>query len=361
MAGIQLNRVSKHYGNVAVMNDLSLDIAQGEFLVFLGPSGCGKSTLLRMMAGLEPVTSGSITIAGKDVTDLPPGQRGVAMVFQHYALYPHMSVYDNMAFGMRNIGLAEAEIGTRITDAARMLELEPLLQRKPGQLSGGQRQRVAIGRSIVKNPSAFLFDEPLSNLDAALRTRTRVELARLHQRLQSTMVFVTHDQVEAMTLATRIVVMNKGQIEQIGAPMDIYRRPATRFVAGFIGQPAMNFLDTERMAPQDGRLCLQLAHGSVLRTTLMDAAVPHTGPLTLGIRAESITVDPQGELPGRIDIVERLGDRTLVHVGLADGSSVVAEAHRDSAAAPGEAVALRIDSARLHVFDAAGLAHHAPL
>jgi multiple sugar transport system ATP-binding protein len=361
VAGIQLNRVSKHYGNVVVMSDLSLDIAQGEFLVFLGPSGCGKSTLLRMMAGLEPVTAGSITIAGRDVTDLPPGQRGVAMVFQHYALYTLMCGYDNMAFGMRNIGLAEAEIGTRITDAARMLELEPLLQRKPGQLSGGQRQRVAIGRSIVKNPSAFLFDEPLSNLDAALRTRTRVELARLHQRLQSTMVFVTHDQVEAMTLATRIVVMNKGKIEQIGAPMDIYRRPATRFVAGFIGQPAMNFLDTERTAPQDGRLCLQLAHGSILRTTLMDADLPHTGPLTLGIRAESITVDPQGELPGRIDIVERLGDRTLVHVGLADGSSVVAEAHRDSTAAPGEAVALRIDSARLHVFDAAGLAHHAPL
>ncbi|WP_295955195.1 sn-glycerol-3-phosphate ABC transporter ATP-binding protein UgpC [Rhodoferax sp.] len=359
MAGIQLNRVSKHYGNVVVMSDLSLDIAQDEFLVFLGPSGCGKSTLLRMMAGLEPVTSGSITINGKDVTDLPPGQRGVAMVFQHYALYPHMTVYDNVAFGMRNIGLAEAEISTRITDAARMLELDALLQRKPGQLSGGQRQRVAIGRSIVKNPSAFLFDEPLSNLDASLRTRTRVELARLHQRLQSTMVFVTHDQVEAMTLATRIVVMNKGCIEQIGAPMDIYRRPATRFVAGFIGQPAMNFLDTERAAPQDGRLSLRIAHGSVFQTALRDADVP-AGQLTLGIRAESITLDPQGELPGRVDVVERLGDRTLVHVGLADGSNVVAEAHRDSGVAPGEAVALRIDSARLHVFDAAGLAHHAP-
>ena len=359
MAGIQLNRVSKHYGNVVVMSDLSLDIAQGEFLVFLGPSGCGKSTLLRMMAGLEPVTSGSITINNKDVTDLPPGQRGVAMVFQHYALYPHMTVFDNMAFGMRNIGLAEAEITTRITDAARMLELDALLQRKPGQLSGGQRQRVAIGRSIVKNPSAFLFDEPLSNLDAALRTRPRVELARLHQRLQSTMVFVTHDQVEAMTLATRIVVMNKGRIEQIGAPMDIYRRPATRFVAGFIGQPAMNFLDTERAAPQDGRLCLRLAHGSIFQTGLRDADVP-TGPLTLGVRAESITLDAQGELPGRVDVVERLGDRTLVHVGLADGSNVVAEAHRDSSVAAGETVALRIDSARLHVFDAAGLAHHAP-
>ncbi len=359
MAGIQLNQINKHYAGVKVITDLNLDIAQGEFLVFLGPSGCGKSTLLRMVAGLEPVTSGGIVIDGRDVTELPPGQRGVAMVFQHYALYPHMTVYDNMAFGMRNIGMAKAEIDQRIQDAARMLELDALLQRKPGQLSGGQRQRVAIGRSIVKNPSAFLFDEPLSNLDAALRTRTRVELARLHLRLQSTMVFVTHDQVEAMTLATRIVVMNKGRIEQIGAPMDIYRRPATRFVAGFIGQPAMNFLDTERVAPQDGRLCLRIAHGSIFQTGLLDSDVP-AGALTLGIRAESITVDPQGELPGRVDVVERLGDRTLVHVSLPDGSNVVAEAHRDSSLAPGETVALRIDSARLHVFDAAGLAHHAP-
>ncbi|WP_394790769.1 ABC transporter ATP-binding protein [Rhodoferax sp.] len=361
MAGIQLKRVSKHYGSAAVISDLNLDIAQGEFLVFLGPSGCGKSTLLRMIAGLEPVTSGDIIIDGRDVTELAPGQRGVAMVFQHYALYPHMSVYDNMAFGMRNIGMAEAEIDSRIQDAARMLELDQLLQRKPGQLSGGQRQRVAIGRSIVKNPSAFLFDEPLSNLDAALRTRTRVELARLHLRLQSTMVFVTHDQVEAMTLATRIVVMNKGRIEQIGSPMDIYRRPATRFVAGFIGQPAMNFLDAERLAPQDGRLCLQLVNGSILQTALMDAAVPAASQLTVGIRAEFITLDAQGSLPGRVDVVERLGDRTLVHVGLADGSSVVAEAHRDSEVRNGEAVTLRIDSARVHVFDAAGIAHHIPV
>lgn len=358
MAGIQLNGISKHYGNTVVMSDLHLDIAQGEFLVFLGPSGCGKSTLMRMIAGLEPVTAGSILIDGRDVTELPPGQRGVAMVFQHYALYPHMTVYDNMAFGMRNIGMAKAEIDQRITDAARMLELDQLLQRKPGQLSGGQRQRVAIGRSIVKNPSAFLFDEPLSNLDAALRTRTRVELARLHQRLQSTMVFVTHDQVEAMTLATRIVVMNKGRIEQIGAPMDIYRKPATRFVAGFIGQPAMNFLPSERIAPQDGRLCLRWAHGSTLQTSLLDSAVPDNGPLTLGIRAESITVDPSGSLPGRVDVVERLGDRTLVHVSLADNSTVVAEAHRDSELHSGDTVALRVDNARLHVFDGAGQAHH---
>jgi len=237
MEGIELIGISKRFGSVEVIANLDLQITAGEFLVVLGPSGCGKSTLLRMIAGLEPVTAGQVRISGRDVTQLAPGARGVAMVFQHYALYPHMTVYDNLAFGMRNIGVPKGEIDRRIQEAARVLELEPYLARKPGQLSGGQRQRVAIGRAVVKEPVAFLFDEPLSNLDAGLRARTRVELARLHHRLKTTMVFVTHDQAEAMTLATRLAVMNRGRIEQIGSPMDIYRRPATRFVAGFIGTP----------------------------------------------------------------------------------------------------------------------------
>ena len=274
MAGIVLEGVSKSFGHVEVIRDLHLVIEPGELLVFLGPSGCGKTTLLRMIAGLESVSGGRVRIGERDVTQLPPGARGVAMVFQHYALYPHMTVRDNMAFGVRNVGVPEPEIARRIAEAARMLELEPLLARRPGQLSGGQRQRVAIGRALVKEPKAFLLDEPLSNLDAGLRTRTRVELARLHQRLRATMVFVTHDQVEAMTLATRIAVMNRGKIEQIGDPIEIYRRPATRFVAAFVGTPAMNFLEVERLRPEEGRAVVRLRDGSTLRTLVPDDALP---------------------------------------------------------------------------------------
>jgi len=239
LAGLVLRNVSKRFGPVEVINDLSLDIEEGEFAVFLGPSGCGKSTLLRMVAGLESLSAGEIHLGQRRIDGLAPGERGVAMVFQHYALYPHMTVRQNMGFGLRNVGVAAAEIAAKIAQAAALLEIGHLLDRKPGQLSGGQRQRVAIGRAIVKQPEAFLFDEPLSNLDAALRARTRVELARLHQQVRSTMVFVTHDQMEAMTLATRIVVMNAGRVEQVGTPIEIYRRPGTRFVAGFIGTPAM--------------------------------------------------------------------------------------------------------------------------
>ncbi|MCW5722876.1 MAG: ATP-binding cassette domain-containing protein, partial [Devosia sp.] len=239
MADIVLDEVSKSYGGVNVLENVSMHIRSGEFIVFLGPSGCGKSTLLRMIAGLEAVNSGQIHIGDKRVDQLPPNQRGVAMVFQNYALYPHMSVRDNMSFGLQNIGTAKAEIARRVEDAARMLEIGALLERRPSQLSGGQRQRVAIGRAIVREPKAFLLDEPLSNLDAGLRVRTRVELAQLHRRIGTTMIFVTHDQTEAMTLASRIVVMNNRRIEQIGTPMEVYSRPATRFVAAFVGSPAM--------------------------------------------------------------------------------------------------------------------------
>jgi multiple sugar transport system ATP-binding protein len=359
MAGIQIERVTKRYGAVEVMTDLDLEVAQGELLVCLGPSGCGKSTLLRMIAGLEEVTRGQIRIADRDVTRLPPGARNVAMVFQHYALYPHMSVYDNMAFGMRNVGMPRQEIDRRIQEAARMLEIEVYLERKPAQLSGGQRQRVAIGRAVVKEPAAFLFDEPLSNLDALLRARTRVELARLHQRLQATMVFVTHDQVEAMTLATRIAVMNAGRIEQIGTPIEIYRRPATRFVAGFIGTPAMNFLEVARVGGEGGRASVQLRDGTVLRTAVREEDLPATGPLTLGARAESVTIDGAGQVRGRAEVVERLGDRTLVHTSLADGNLIVAEARGEHEVTVGEAVALRFEVQPLHLFDEAGRGYHA--
>jgi multiple sugar transport system ATP-binding protein len=358
LGGIEWTGVSKRYGDVTVIPDFSLSIAAGEFVALLGPSGCGKSTLLRMLAGLDPVSSGRITIGGRDVTSLPPGQRGVAMVFQQYALYPHMTVRDNMAFGLRNVRMKEDEIARRVAQASQMLELDALLERKPVQLSGGQRQRVAIGRAVVKEPLAFLFDEPLSNLDAALRTRTRLELARLHKRLAATMLFVTHDQVEAMTLANRIAVMNQGRIEQFAAPMELYDRPATRFVAGFVGSPAMNFLPVQRAADQDGRCAVRLSDGAVLCSAVAAAADIGAGPLTLGVRPDALTPSEHGQLSGIVEVIERLGDRTLLHVLLADGVLVVADAPRRREPAPGSTVRLQIDTARAHLFDAAGLAHH---
>jgi multiple sugar transport system ATP-binding protein len=358
VTGIQLNGVTKRYGETEVITGLDLNIHEGEFLVFLGPSGCGKSTLLRMIAGLERVSGGDISIGGRQVTNLPPAKRDVAMVFQHYALYPHMTVYDNMAFGLRNSHVAADEIDRRITEAARMLELDPLLKRRPAQLSGGQRQRVAIGRAVVKEPEAFLFDEPLSNLDASLRTRTRVELARIHRRLNATMVFVTHDQIEAMTLATRIVVMNRGRIEQIGEPLEIYRRPATRFVAGFIGAPAMNFIDVERAGENNGRLLVSLPVDNVVIPTTLSSNTLPSGKLTLGIRAEHVVIDQAGPLSGRAEFIERLGDRSLAHLSLANNQLMVIELPRDFDMQAGDVVRMSIDAAHLHLFDESGRAHH---
>ena len=288
---------------------------------------------------------------------LAPGDRGVAMVFQHYALYPHMTVRQNMAFGLRNVRTPADEIARKISMAAQMLEIDHLLDRKPGQLSGGQRQRVAIGRAIVKEPKAFLFDEPLSNLDAALRSRTRIELARLHQRMQSTMVFVTHDQVEAMTMATRIIVMNQGRIEQVGAPIDIYRRPATRFVAAFIGSPAMNFLAATPTGDGGGHVTVRLRDGTLVATAIPAATLPSSGDITLGIRAEHVV--PGNGSPARVDVVERLGERTLVYALAGDGSTIVYDEPGDVAPAIGEHVDLTIDPAHVLLFDAAGVAYHA--
>lgn len=356
MAGIELHEVSKNYGSVAVIDRLSLSIADGEFVCFLGPSGCGKSTLLRMIAGLEAANGGQISIGGQRVDHLPPGVRDVSMVFQHYALYPHMTVFDNMAFGLRNTAVAKDEIESRITDAARTLEIGALLSRKPGQLSGGQRQRVAIGRALVRKPKAFLFDEPLSNLDAALRGRTRFELAQLHQRTGSTMVFVTHDQVEAMTLADRIVVMNNKRIEQVGSPMEIYGRPATKFVAEFVGAPPMNFLDAKLAASDRGGSWAILRDG-----TRLQVAVPFQElgeGTTFGIRAENLTRQSDGALKGSVQVVERLGERTLLHVTLMSGDLVVAGDVGASRAKVGDIVTLSPDPMYGHIFDASGRAYH---
>jgi multiple sugar transport system ATP-binding protein len=356
LADLSLRHVSKRFGQVEVIRDLSLEIPSGEFAVFLGPSGCGKSTLLRMIAGLETLGAGEIHLGGARIDTIAPGDRGVAMVFQHYALYPHMTVRQNMAFGLRNIATPPNEIERKIADAAEMLEIAELLERKPGQLSGGQRQRVAIGRAIVKQPRAFLFDEPLSNLDAALRSRTRIELARLHQRVRATMIFVTHDQVEAMTMATRIVVMNQGRIEQIGTPMEIYQRPRTRFVAGFIGAPAMNFLPVAAVREEAGHLVVTLPGGASVTTTVPAAGLRSGAALTLGVRAEH--VHPGSGAPARVDVIERLGERTLVYANLSDGSTIVYDEPGDVVLQVGETVHIAIDGAAAHVFDAQGMALH---
>ncbi|WP_176085918.1 sn-glycerol-3-phosphate ABC transporter ATP-binding protein UgpC [Martelella sp. HB161492] len=358
-AEIEIDSVTKRYGNLTVLDNISLSVAANEFMVFLGPSGCGKSTLLRMIAGLEAVDGGEIRINGRRIDNLPPGKRGLAMVFQNYAIYPHMTVAENMAFGLRNIGTEQTVIDARIKEAARMLEISHLLARKPSQLSGGQRQRVAIGRAIVKEPEAFLFDEPLSNLDAALRVRTRVELAQLRNRVASTMIFVTHDQIEAMTLADRIVVLNNRKIEQIGAPMEIYTRPVSEFVARFVGSPTMNFLDVT-LAGENGLARASLPDGSALQTGIAIAGLP-SGPIKLGIRAEAVkcvSTDQTATTSGTVDVLERLGDRTLLYTRLESGDIVVAEDIGLSSARIGDRVNLAFNGFSAHLFDEGGKAYH---
>ncbi len=351
MAGITLDRVSKKFGAVEVIHDLSLDIGSGEFVVFLGPSGSGKTTLLRMIAGLESIDNGALIIDGVRSEALAPGQRNLAMVFQNYALYPHMTVAENMAFGLKNIRLPAATIRTRVAEAARMLEMERLLDRRPAELSGGQRQRVAIGRAIVKEPKAFLFDEPLSNLDAGLRVRTRVELAELHQRLGSTMIYVTHDQTEAMTLADRIVILNDCRIEQVGTPMEVYSRPASRFVAGFIGSPAMNLMPVTLTGEGD-RVAARLGDGALVP---LPSGPAGEGPWELGIRPESLVVAAgEGTTGAMATVVERLGDRTLIHARLADGAQVIAQDSAKSEIRAGDRIGLSFDTTALHLFDGQG-------
>ena len=343
MAEVRLSDVNKFYGGAQALHSVSLDIADGEFAVFVGPSGCGKSTLLRSIAGLEDISGGTIHIGDRDVTRIAPSDRDVAMVFQSYALYPHMTVRENMDFGMKVNNFAADDRKRRIAEAARILQLEPYLDRKPGQLSGGQRQRVAIGRAIVKEPKVFLFDEPLSNLDAKLRVQMRVELEALHRDLKATMIYVTHDQVEAMTMADKIVVLNAGRIEQVGAPMDLYNSPATEFVAGFIGAPAMNFLTVDL---SDGQVVVE---GATL------GAAP-TGTVKLGIRPEHLILRPagQGQLSATVSLTETLGGDAYLYVRLDNGQTLVVRADGDTALDHGERIGLDLPPHRQHHFAADG-------
>lgn len=328
MATLELQNIEKHFDSVQVIQPLDLSVVHGEFVVFVGPSGCGKSTLLRMIAGLESVSSGTISIDGKNVTNLPPVDRNVAMVFQNYALYPHMTVEENIDFGLRIAGMPKAQRREKVMEAARILKLEAYLARKPKALSGGQRQRVAIGRAIVKKPKLFLFDEPLSNLDAELRFQTRLEIAKLHQDLDATMIFVTHDQVEAMTLADRIMVLRDGRIEQIGTPMQIYDDPANVFVAGFIGSPKMNFLDASITAVSAGRARLKiptLAPGDFECRTLRSNPAVGT-EIIVGVRSEHIDESTTVlGVPAQISILERLGSVSYAYVETSNGARLSIE------------------------------------
>ncbi|MFL6861440.1 MAG: ABC transporter ATP-binding protein [Allosphingosinicella sp.] len=361
MASLELRNVSKAFGDMLVLDDVSLTMETCEFVAFLGPSGSGKSTLLRIVAGLETADSGEVWLDGRRIDNLHPGDRGVAMVFQHYALYPHMSVRENMAFGLRNLRVAPAEIDARVALAAGVLEIEALLDRKPGQLSGGQRQRVAIGRAIVKQPRLFLLDEPLSNLDAALRTRTRVELAQLRQRVEAAVIMVTHDQAEAMTLADRIVVMNERRIQQIGTPMEVYSRPANSFVARFVGSPAMTLAPASLLPGEGGFASIRLGDGAEVATRIAREALAGSGAVKLGVRPEgiSVTAPGAGTTRARVELVERLGDRTLVYARLADGAQVTAQDGGNSPVRLGDEIGLAIDGAAAHLFAADGTGHHA--
>jgi multiple sugar transport system ATP-binding protein len=343
MAYLQLNGVEKVFGSVRVIKGVDLRIEKGEFVVFVGPSGCGKSTLLRMIAGLTEIDGGSLQLDGRDITRLPSSKRDLAMVFQSYALYPHMSVYDNMSFALRLANVDKKTIDDKVQRAAQILNLTQYLQRTPKELSGGQRQRVAIGRAIVRAPKVFLFDEPLSNLDAALRGQTRVEIARLHRDLGATTIYVTHDQVEAMTLADRVVVLRDGQIEQVGSPLELYDRPANQFVAQFIGMPQMNIIDTA---------ALPAVHAAV------GAAAGHDG--FIGVRPENVVVRPAGEgrLTGRVELIESLGSNTLIYANVGgnkpDGVQIVAAQNTRTRLHIGDPVGLDIAPSSFHLFNRQG-------
>jgi multiple sugar transport system ATP-binding protein len=357
-SSVALRDVVKTFGGAQIIKGLSLSVEPGEFAVFVGPSGCGKSTLLRLIAGLETPTSGSVHINARDVTHVHPSKRGIAMVFQSYALYPHMTVADNMAFGLKIRGMSAADVKAKVARAADILQMGDLLDRKPRALSGGQRQRAAIGRAIVREPDVFLFDEPLSNLDAALRGQMRVELARLHAQLGTTMIYVTHDQVEAMTLANRIVVLNGGLIEQVGAPLDLYRRPANAFVAGFLGSPKMNFLDGKIDAVGGGATNVVLGDGP-MALPFHHARLSVGDAVKVGVRPEDFVL-AQGSagrvFNGRVILVEPLGGETIAHVTLDGGGVVVVKLPGETPIAQGATLALSVDPARCHLFDRDGVA-----
>ena len=349
MSDVSLRGVRKSYGSLEVVHGVDLDIKSGEFVVFVGPSGCGKSTLLRMIAGLEPISGGDIAIDGKVVNDVPSPQRGIAMVFQSYALYPHMTVYENMAFGLKLAKTPKAEIDQRVREAARILQIEDYLERMPKALSGGQRQRVAIGRAIVRNPKVFLFDEPLSNLDASLRAQTRIEIAKLHDQLDATMIYVTHDQVEAMTLADRIVVLNAGVIEQVGSPLELYSNPVNTFVAGFIASQRMNFL---AVSPQAGGLLLpgnkvlSLAHPQLAKAS------------TLGVRPEHLELasPDSAHFTGTLSVIEQFGEYALAYVELPTGDLITVKLDGAPDLQLHQTIHIGVPVENVHLFDEAGRA-----
>ena len=346
MTGVTLQKVLKRYGDVQVIHGVDLEVQDGEFCVFVGPSGCGKSTLLRMIAGLEETSEGSISIGARDVTRADPADRGVAMVFQTYALYPHMTVEQNMGFGLKMNGVAKVEIDEKVRKAADILQLGPYLKRKPKALSGGQRQRVAIGRAIVRGPEVFLFDEPLSNLDAELRVDMRVEIARLHKELGATMIYVTHDQVEAMTLADKIVVLRAGNIEQVGSPMELYQNPDNKFVAGFIGSPSMNFLNG---VSEGGKVRVAGLGDKLIETAV---ALPANGsPVTVGLRPQHLSVTP-ATTSITVDLRERLGGVAFDYLTTPTGERIVVETRGDEPIAPGTKVAVEFDPKDALFFDA---------
>ena len=356
MSNLTIKNLKKSYGDTEILKGIDLDIKDHEFVVFVGPSGCGKSTLLRTIAGLEEATSGKIYLDEREITDVAPAKRDLAMVFQTYALYPHMTVRKNMSFALELAGTDKAEIQTKVNEAARILELQPLLDRKPKELSGGQRQRVAIGRSIVRNPKVFLFDEPLSNLDAALRVQMRLELARLHHDLNATMIYVTHDQIEAMTLADKVVVLNQGRIEQVGTPMELYHHPVNQFVAGFMGMPKMSFLPGQIIAGDNSGLQVQLASGSKLEVPVRAGDLNEGGAITLGIRPEHIqlTDKQQSTFNGRLDVTEHLGSDTFCYVQTSAKETLTVRTPGDFSGRFGDTVGLNFDPAHCHLFGADG-------
>ena len=355
MATVTLQNLRKSYGPADVIKGVSLDVLDREFVVFVGPSGCGKSTLLRMIAGLEEITAGDLLIDGKRVNEIGPADRGLAMVFQSYALYPHMTVAQNMGFALRLAGVPRAERDRKVADAAKILQLGPYLERKPKDLSGGQRQRVAIGRAIVRNPRVFLFDEPLSNLDAALRGQMRIELARLHEELAATMIYVTHDQVEAMTMADKIVVLQAGIVEQVGSPLDLYHHPANLFVAGFIGSPRMNFLPAAVLAVEPAGLKIRM-QGDLDFTVPVQPSGAQTGQkLTLGLRPEALRPHVEGPLAGEVCLVERLGGLTLIHVLLPDGTPLIVQIEGSDGSRAHQPIQLTFDPSACRLFDPDGL------
>jgi len=355
MATVRLTNIRKSFGGIEVIKGVSLDIGDQQLAVVVGPSGCGKSTLLRLVAGLEEIDAGDLWIDGERVNDVPPAKRRLAMVFQSYALYPHMSVADNLGFSLRLAGVSREERARKVREAARILQIEPLLGRKPKELSGGERQRVAIGRAIVRHPRVFLFDEPLSNLDAALRVQMRLEIMRLHDELRATMLYVTHDQVEAMTMADVIVVLNGGAVEQVGSPLDLYRFPRNLFVAGFIGSPRMNFLPATVARLGDAGATVALPGGSTLDVPAAPERLRPGETVSLGVRPEQLALGEGGQLRGEALVIERLGNATFVHIALEAGPMLNVQVGNDDPVRVHDLVAIRVNGETAHFFDRTGL------